>query len=98
MSKLNLPLGPWKSSKPYNESEIHYVNYDGSFCGPIVIYPLNIWEDQSGDVARLISAAPDMYEALKVITDNIVGKAELPEWQAFNDAAKAAIAKAEGAE
>jgi len=88
--------GKWKVIRNEKEHSV-YSEYHGSVCKLPLWYGVKETEqglDEAEANAQLISAAPDMLEALKT-TMYILEKQGKTEWLCYTDA-KAAIAKAEG--
>ena len=109
-------LGPWKIMEPNPDKIDANQRYDRMIVGPQNEHIAELFqvmvppgskdappENQSVINARLIAAAPEMYEALEwmLYVAHDIGKAggkpEAGEYEAAFDSGKAALAKAEGA-
>ena len=87
--------GPWKCAKGRSAHPVSMVWSDsGAICGPY--YGTNVTEEEAQANARLIAAAPEMLEALKIFR----GLAYHGEHAGLNHLAftDSVIAKAEGRE
>ncbi len=94
MSESKHTPGPWRTSSEYGKHGIATVGYCGDWCfGPDHGSPMMASYDNHGSEeadARLCAAAPELLEALK----DLVARYPL---NVGMNAARAAIAKAEGA-
>lgn len=92
MSEKKWTIGPWTVVKGYAiKSGEDYVCYGGCGCCNTADESIESEHD-----ANLISAAPDLYEALEFILDELKGYNISSKMSSINQA-RAALAKARGA-
>lgn len=84
---MNYTPGPWKVDRPY-------IRGAGR-----AIASLESWHNEVEDAAnaRLIAAAPELYEAVQTVDMALAGqKTSLEEWANISKTVRAALAKARG--
>lgn len=82
--------GPWKASKPQLYHEFWHINSPDGANGDIA----TVWSvtGNAEHNARLIAAAPDLYEAAWMALQMVDGDGGPPDW----DMVRAALRKARG--
>lgn len=89
MSAQHTP-GPWVAKYSVHFKRFQIVDVMGEVCASVSIYGAN--PDAN---ARLVAAAPELFEALQLLLD-ARDEGDVASWSSVWDAAEAAIAKARG--
>jgi hypothetical protein len=91
MSETKFTPGPWRA----NRTSVRALKRTVADCEFADVSPLRVHPEDMAN-ARLIAAAPDLYEALVAITDQMELVGDARKDAPFIETARAAIAKAEG--